>query len=131
MCLPKMDRIKEEWERGFGALIPPNVWEASLEHIHECSTNAQHCLIQFKILHRLHYSHTKLHKIFPELSPLCEKCESMEATLSHSFTLCPKLQNYWHDIFDIFSVIWGIRQDPDLILIILGISEGLRKLNSA
>lgn len=40
MCPPKMDRIKEEWEREFGALIPPSVWEESLEHIHECSINA-------------------------------------------------------------------------------------------
>lgn len=131
MCPPKMDRIKEEWEREFGALIPPSVWEESLEHIHECSINARHCLIQFKILHRLHYSKAKLHKIFPEVSPLCEKCESMEATLSHSFALCPKLQNYWHEIFDFFSLILGIRLDPDLILIILGTSVGLRKLNNA
>ena len=55
----------------------------------------------------------------------------MEATLSHSFALCPKLQNYWHDIFDVFLLILGIRLDPDLILIILGTSEELRKLNSA
>lgn len=55
----------------------------------------------------------------------------MEGTLSHSFALCPKLQNYWHEIFDFFSLILGIQLDPDLILIILGTSEGLRKLNSA
>ena len=126
-----MDRIKEEWERELGALIPPNVWEESLEHIHECSINARHCLIQFKIVHRLHYSKTKLHKIFPEVSPLCEKCDSMEGTLSHSFALCPKLQSYWHEIFDLFSLILGIQLDPDPTLIILGTSEGLRKLNSA
>lgn len=32
------------------------------------------CVIQFKILHRLHYSEEKLHKIFLEVSPLGERC---------------------------------------------------------
>ncbi len=129
MCLPSMDRVKEEWEREIRALIPPNIWEESLEHIHECSINTRHCLILFKILHRLHYSRTKLHRIFPEVSPLCEKCGSMEATLSHSYALCPKLQSYWHEIFNFFSTILGIQLDPYLILIILGTSQELRKLN--
>lgn len=131
MCLPKMDKIKEEWEKEIGAVILPNVWEESLEYIHDCSINARHCLIQFKILHRLHFSKTKLHKIFPEVSPLCDKCESMEATLSHSYALCPKLQYYWVEIFRFLSVILKVQIEPDPILIILGISEELRKLNVA
>lgn len=129
MCLPGTDRIREEWEREIGTSIPPNIWEESLEHIHKCSINARHCLIQIKILHRLHYSQTKLHRIFSEISPLCEKCGTMEATLTHSYVLCPKLQNYWYEIFKFFSTILKTQLVPDITLIILGTSKELRKFN--
>lgn len=131
MSLPKVVSIKEAWEKELGTLMPLNVWEESLEYIHECSINAQHCSIQFKILHRLHYSKAELHGIFPDVSPLCEKCDSMEATLSHSYALCPKLQQYRCDILHFFSLILEVRMEPDPILIILGISGELLKLTIA
>lgn len=129
--LPKTDTLKDKWETELGIPISQFVWEECLEYIHECSINTRHCLIQFKILHRLHYSKVKLHKIFPDVSPLCEKCECSEATLSHSYALCHKLWNYWGDIFNFLSRILEVQINPDPVLIILGISDELLKLNVA
>lgn len=131
MSSPKTDALKDKWETELGTQIPQYVWEECLEHIHDCSINTRHCLIQFKILHRLHYSKVKLHKIFPDISPLCEKCECAEATLSHSYALCHKLQKYWGDIFNFLSRILEVQIIPDPVLIILGISDELLKLNVA
>ncbi|KAF3842393.1 hypothetical protein F7725_024344, partial [Dissostichus mawsoni] len=74
--------------------IAEDTWDKALKYVSICSLNARHCRIQFKMLHRLHYSKVKLHRIFPELSPTCEKCEQSEADLLHSYVLCPKLQNF-------------------------------------
>ncbi len=105
-----------------------NTWDSSLEHVHTCSLNARHCLIPFKALHRIHYSEMKLHNIFPEISPLCDKCESTEADLLHSFAMCAKLQGFWVDIFSLFSKIFKVQIQPEPVLIILGTSDVLRSL---
>lgn len=55
----------------------------------------------------------------------------MEATLSHSYALCPRLQEYWCDVFHFFSMILEVQITPDPILIILGVSGELMKLNVA
>ena len=67
---PSTDAIKAKWEEELGTDISVADWEESLEYIHTCSINSRHRLIQFKVLHRLHYSKTKLHRIFPDTSPV-------------------------------------------------------------
>lgn len=57
--------IKTKWEEEMCFGISDALWEKSLEHTH---SNARHCLIHFKILHRLHYSKERLHRIYPEIS---------------------------------------------------------------
>lgn len=66
--------IKEGWEKELGTGIAEDIWKESQRYINTCSLNARHCQIQFKILHRLYYSRVKLHRIFPEISPICDKC---------------------------------------------------------
>ena len=101
-----MEHIKEGWEEELGIGIAEDVWKESLRYINTCSLNARHCLIQFKILHRLHYSKVKLHRIFPEISPICEKCNQVEANLLHSYTLCPKLEDFWKGSIILLLAVW-------------------------
>ena len=50
--------LKEAWERDLGVIITDEDWSSYLKDIHKCSINSRHQLIQFKVLHRLHYSST-------------------------------------------------------------------------
>lgn len=122
--------IKTKWEEEMGTVIPDPLWEKSLEHTHRCSNNARHCLIHFKILHRLHYSKERLHKIYPEISPLCDRCLVAEDTLLHSFVLCPKVKIFWFNIFSLISRILKIQLEPNPHIIILGISDDIKRLNN-
>ncbi len=88
---PSTSTIKREWEKELGTQIRNDIWDESLVYIHTCSINASHCLIQFKTTHRLHYSKEKLHRIFPEVSPLCDKCGVEEGNLLHSYVVCTKI----------------------------------------
>lgn len=91
-------------------------------NVNSCSINARHRLIQFKILHRLHYSKTRLHRIFPETSPICDKCQCAEADLLHSF---------WASVFFFFfPKLFDVQLDPDPILILIGLSGQSKKLKS-
>lgn len=38
----------------------------------------------YKVMHRLHYSKTKVHRIYPHVSALCDRCKALEV----SWLLC-------------------------------------------
>ncbi len=87
-------KIKHDWEEEMGFNIHENMWDECLRNVHTCSVNVRHNLIQFKVVHRLHYSKLKLHKIYPTISPLCNKCKTLEGTLFHSLWSCSKIQPF-------------------------------------
>ena len=119
------------WEDELGTQIPDETWEESLQLINACSINSRHSLIQFRIIHRLHYSKSKLHKMFPDISPQCDKCNTAEANLLHCFALCPKIKTYWINVFKTLSDILNTHIEPDPILIVLGTSEPIAILKRA
>lgn len=128
---PSSNKYKDSWEKDMGTHIPDDIWEESLEYIHSCSYNTRHRLIQFKIIHRLHFSKVKIHNIFPNASSNCDKCQSLNATLFHAFFSCPKVTSYWSDVFNVLSRIFKTTLSPEPLLIILGTSELFRKFTSA
>lgn len=73
---------KEAWAKDLGEEISEDSWNESLEMIQDCSMNSRH---RFKVLHRLHYSKTKLSKIYNPVSTICDRCKTEEGSLSHMF----------------------------------------------
>jgi len=117
--------IKGAWAKDFDEEISDETWNESLGKIQDCSINSRHRLIQFKVVHRLYYSKTKLNKIYKSVSPICDRCKTKEGSLSHMFWFCPKLFNFWTAIFDIFSKVFQKEVKPDHGIAILGSSETL------
>lgn len=91
------DSIREAWSKDLNSDLPVELWEEALSCVHRCSTNSRYRLIQYKVLY--HYSKTKLNRIFPSVSSVCDKCQIAEGSLAHLFWSCPKLQNFWSAIF--------------------------------
>ena len=99
--------------------------------IHSSSICARHSLIQFKIVHRLHMSKTKLSKIFPGVDPICDRCKQAPATLYHTFWSCSRLTAFWSSIFEVYSAISGLAVDPCPFIGLFGVpSEDLPLQNS-
>ncbi len=71
----------------------------------------------------------KLHKIFPSVSPLCDKCHTEEAT--PPFILCPNLTSLWTNIFQVLSEMLYIVMEPDPLLVVLGASVQFSRLNKS
>lgn len=82
----------------------------------------RHAVIQFKIVHRLHWSKTRLSKIKPDLDPTCDRCRQDPATLLHMFWTCPKLYTYWVNIFETFSKTFGERIEPSPFIALFGVA---------
>ena len=117
------EKQQAELEAEIGVPVTEEVWETCLENIHRCSGNARLNLIQFKVIHRLHYSKVKVNKMYPSVSELCNKCNSQPGTLTHQFWSCPNLHSYWSSIFDFYSKAFNTSWDPDPLVAILGTTD--------
>ena len=116
-----LDRIKNEWEQDLQLTIDDDLWEAILQKVHTSSMCARHSLIQFKVVHRAHLSKTRLASIYPQISPICDKCGLSDATLVHMYWFCPALEGYWRGIFEALSTIFENRVDPNPIIALFGL----------
>ena len=94
------EKARADWERDLDTEISEDVWDSILGNIHSSSINSRHTLVQFKVVHRLHYSKSRLHAIYPNTLPLCDKCKQETGTLAHQFWFCSKLSSFWSHIFD-------------------------------
>ncbi len=94
-----LDKIKTTWERDLSLSIPEDTRDMILKQVHSSSKCACYSLLQFKVVHRAHISKMKLLKMYSELSPNCDKCNSPGATLIHMFWLCPSLEKFWKEVF--------------------------------
>ncbi len=95
--------LKQIWEQDLGIDIPEDQWKNILGLIHSLSICARHALIQCKVLHRAHFTNAKLAKIFPNRSVACNRCKQSPADHIHMFWSCPRLMDYWSDIFRTLS----------------------------
>ena len=86
-----------------GSSCPMTNGNMALTRIHSSSICSRHDLIQFKVLHRLHFSKAKLVRIFPNVDPLCDRCKQTPATSYHMFWSCPKLVPFWSSFFEVIS----------------------------
>lgn len=101
------NNCKNAWEKEMGNVLPNDIWRTALTRINTCSINSLHRLIQFKVIHRYHYSKVKLSKFYESVSPICDKCNISEGTLLHMFWDCPLIQKFWSDIFSFFSNVYS------------------------
>lgn len=50
------EKLKNDWEQELNIELNVKDWEGILDRIHSSSINSRHTLVQFKVVHRLHYS---------------------------------------------------------------------------
>ena len=76
-------KLKCTWERELGIQIHEESWEQAIERIRSTTSCARLGLIQFKVLHRVHFSKSRLSEIYPEVEDKCDKCHGSPCHLSH------------------------------------------------
>lgn len=84
-----------------GFEISAGIWKDCIGNISSSAINAGRTLVQFKVVHRLHLSPTKMKKISQNASDICIKCSLGQGTLSHLFVFCHKIQPFWNSIFSV------------------------------
>ena len=112
--LPSLEKTKLAWEQDLNVEFTGEVWEHSLHCFHTTSLCLRHCLIQFKVLHRLHYRERQS-KLYPNVDSTCIRCHLNSATAGHMFWECPSLTTFWGHIFEAISYICGKSIEPNPI----------------
>lgn len=87
--------LRVAWAQDLNSEVSYELWDKAVSLIHTCCINSCYRLIQYKVVHRLHYSKTKLNEMFPGVSSQCEKCSYAEGTLAHLFRFCHQLFGFW------------------------------------
>lgn len=120
-CPHTWDKPKAAWEGEVGELMSEDIWKKAIQRIHTSSLCIRHGLIQFKVVHRLHYSNDRLSKLYPDVAPNCPRCDYSPVSLGHMFWSCPSLYGFWASIFQSLSAISGETLRPDSLIAIFGV----------
>ena len=110
--------------------ITNETWNHIIKRIHSSSICARHCVIQFKVVHRLHYSKEKLAKMNPTIDSTCDRCKKDTASLFHMFWSCPLLTQFWQSIFETLARIFRLPLQPSPLSAIFGVVPAGADLNA-
>jgi len=112
---------KSAWEKDLGVDITEVQWRGILKLIHSSSICARHGLLQWKVLHKAHFTNAKLTKIYPNHSDTCNRCKQSPADHAHMFWTCPKLTNFWSDIFQTLKQALNTNLEPNPLTALFGL----------
>lgn len=128
---PSLSHIRAGWEGELGFEMSDVSWQSAIKRIHSTSICIRHGLLQFKVLHRLHLSRSKLARIYQDVDPTCSRCCQASATLYHMFWACPKLIQFWSLIFYTFSYICDREINPVPEIAIFGVTPAGMAISGA
>ena len=84
-----MEKIKSNWENELQVTLSDQFCSKALKNIKLSSSCMRLGLIQFKVLHRIHYSKPKLSKMYPDtVEDKCNRCSLSPCDLTHMFRTC-------------------------------------------
>ncbi len=105
-----------------GIDISEDTWDKAVERINRTSSCARLNLIQMKVLYHIHYSKTKLAKLYPNIDETCDHCNISKADLTHMFWSCTKLRQFWFSIFEILNSAFNLGIQPNPIMALFGVT---------
>lgn len=117
-----LDSLRTKWETDLDETISEEKWQKIIQRIYSSSICLRHTVIQFKIVHRLHWTKDRLSRIKTDIDPTCDRCRQAPATLLHMFWSCPRLYSFWHSIFEAFSGICGKTVHPSPLISLFGVA---------
>lgn len=122
-----LDSLRGTWERDFGSIFSDEEWQSVCSNIFPKSASVPVHEQNFKCIHRTYLTPVRLHRIFPNCSQLCFKCNMEIGTVMHVFWDCDKIKMYWKEIHKIIQKIIGkiFAMSPKVYLLNCTVDLGL------
>ena len=109
-----------KWECDLALTPNADFWNQICENTFSMSTNSNIQLIQYKIIHRFHFTGHRMFKMGLAQSDTCTHCsQNTPDTYLHATWNCTPVQQFWVDIISSLSNILGcpIPLSPSLCLL--------------
>ena len=84
-------RVRDSWERELGFNLTDEWWKEALIRVNSTSSCARLSLIQFKVLHKIHFTKNRLSRLFPGTNDICDRCGLSPADHVHTFFFLPQV----------------------------------------
>lgn len=120
--LSSLSWLRETWEKELGLSLDEDWWGDVLARINSTSSCARLSLIQFKVVHRIHFTRARLKNLFPGEEDSCLRCSVSPADHAHTFFFCSKLFSFWSNFFDTLSEVLGSSLSPCPLIAIFGVA---------
>lgn len=120
--------LKMTWETDLKVSFTDAEWGRILSNGKKMSRELRTRLIQFKILNRIYWTPSRLHKVGLVDNSECWRCQDKNGTFVHMLWSCPKIQAFWSSLHTIVEKI--VEQNIPLTpsLFILGDPSALSDL---
>lgn len=105
--------LRNRWQADVGDL-DDSEWQEALSSAKEIAIPPRLKLIQLKILHRVYYNCTLLHKLHKIDTPTCKRNCGMEGTYIHTLWHCPVIVIYWTNVMQIMSQVTVLHTPPEI-----------------
>lgn len=111
---PKGNKMSHQWETDMSTDLSAEEWGYVFSHIHKGSMNVSIQENGYKTCSRWYRTPVKLHKYYPEISPLCWRCNADPGSLLHIWWDCPLIQHFWREIHRLTTNITSYPLDSRL-----------------
>ena len=82
-----LDKIRKDWEEELGRAIDDSSWDSALICINNSTSCSKLNLIQFKVVHRIYLTNSKLSKMYPDIADTCNRCHMRPANMTQRLVL--------------------------------------------
>ena len=121
--------LKLTWEADFNMSFTDEEWSLILRNMKKMSRELKTRLIQFKILHRVYWTPSRLHRVGLRDDAGCWRCNDEEGTLVHMLWGCPAVQEFWRNVRDYIQTILTVDIPFAPTLYVLGHPAALEELS--
>lgn len=119
-----------KWEADLVVTPDANFWLQIIQNIYTMTTDPNLQLIQFKVLHRTHYTNHKLSKM-GFTSSFCNNClQNTTDTYIHAFWHCTPIQEFWKNVTLFLSTFFDCHIPLCPSLCVLGDTSALNFNNN-
>uniref|UniRef100_A0A803JEC5 Reverse transcriptase domain-containing protein n=1 Tax=Xenopus tropicalis TaxID=8364 RepID=A0A803JEC5_XENTR len=106
-------------------------WEETTETCYEFLISIRDRLIQYKVLHQLYITPTKLHRFGKAPDDCCPRCKSPRADFIHLIWSCPPIAQFWTAVMDTISTVLALPNVINPTTCLLGTVEDMLPTNAA
>ncbi len=119
----RTDKIQSRWEKELGVDFSVVFWNNALRIVNGSTSYARLNLMQFKVLHGMHLSRTRIASFNPTFEKTCIRCHTGEADLNHMFWTSPTLTANWSTMCDTLSKVCEAQLKPCVEFAIFGVPD--------